>query len=362
MVTAPTNGKLPLCERCFTRHVGPCTIKCHKCGKIGHKSRYYKEKNVATGTNALLIPTCYDCGEQGHTRNRCPRKVKQEEVGEVCGRAYAIKDSEPNGPNVVTGTFLLNKRYAFVLFDSGSYRSFVDTRFGSMLDIDPVRTGAMNHIFEIDLMSIELGTFDVIIGMDWLVKHDAMIVYGEKVVRIPYGNKMLIVESDKVPGAAPVTYAPYRLAPSEMRDLSVQLQELLEKGFIRPSSSQWGAPMLLVKNKDGYFRMCIDYRELNKLTVKNRYPLLRIGDLFNELQGLSVYSKIDLRSGYHQVTAAKLMLLVQKLLLLVLKVNAVGMKVTTAERLQLLEEFMLIEKRSKTYQRKYKDFLKINIT
>ncbi|GJY00976.1 putative reverse transcriptase domain-containing protein [Tanacetum coccineum] len=151
------------------------------------------------------------------------RKVKQEEVGEVCGRAYAIKDAEPQGPNVVNGMFLLNNQYAFVLFDdSGSDRSFVDTRFSSMLNIDPVKIGAsyevelvdgrvvstntvlkcytlnlVNHIFEINLMSIELGTFDVIIGMDWLVNHDAVIICGEKVVRIPYKNKTLIVKSDK---------------------------------------------------------------------------------------------------------------------------------------------------------------------
>ncbi|GJS94469.1 putative reverse transcriptase domain-containing protein, partial [Tanacetum coccineum] len=186
--------------------------------------------------------------------------VKQEEVREVNGRAYAIKDAEPKGLNVVT----------------------------------------VNHIFEIDFMPIELGMFDVIIGMDWLVKHDAVIVCGEKVVRIPYGNKMLIVESDKgvsrvkviscikarlppprqvefridlVPGAAPAARAPYILAPSEMRELS----------------------------KDGYFRMCIDYRELNKLTVKNRYLLSRIYYLFDQLQGSSVYSKIDLRSRYHHL-------------------------------------------------------------
>ncbi|GJY32015.1 putative reverse transcriptase domain-containing protein [Tanacetum coccineum] len=94
---------------------------------------------------------------------------------------------------------------------------------------------------------------------------------------------------------------PYRLAPSELKELADQLQELSEKGFIRPSSSPWGAPVLFVKKKDGSFRMCIDYRELNKLTVKNRYPLPRIDDLFDQLQGSSVYSKIDLRSGYHQL-------------------------------------------------------------
>ncbi|GKB73531.1 putative reverse transcriptase domain-containing protein [Tanacetum coccineum] len=106
---------------------------------------------------------------------------------------------------------------------------------------------------------------------------------------------------DLVPGAAPVAQAPYRLAPSKMKELSTQLQELSDKGFIRPSSSPWEAPVFFVKKKDGSFRMCIDYRKLNKLTVKNRYPLPRIDDLFDQLQGSSVYSKIDLRSGYHQL-------------------------------------------------------------
>ncbi|GKA10294.1 putative reverse transcriptase domain-containing protein [Tanacetum coccineum] len=106
---------------------------------------------------------------------------------------------------------------------------------------------------------------------------------------------------DLIPGVAPVARAPYRLAPSEMKELSDQLKELSDKGFIRPSSSPWGAPVLFVKKKDGSFRMCIDYRELNKLTVKNRYPLPRIDDLFDQLQGSSIYSKIDLRSGYHQL-------------------------------------------------------------
>ncbi|GKC03348.1 hypothetical protein Tco_0994958 [Tanacetum coccineum] len=104
---------------------------------------------------------------------------------------------------------------------------------------------------------------------------------------------------DLIPGAGPVARAPYRLAPSEMKELSEQLQELSDKGFIRPSSSPWGALVLFVKKKDGSFRMCIDYRELNKLTAKNRYPLPRIDDLFDQLQGSSIYLKIDLRSGYH---------------------------------------------------------------
>ncbi|GKE65291.1 putative reverse transcriptase domain-containing protein [Tanacetum coccineum] len=175
--------------------------------------------------------------------------------------------------------------------------------------------------------------------MDWLSRYHAMIDYAEKIVRIPFGNEILIVHGDEsnnehgsqlniisctktqkyllkgclpptrqvefqidlVPGAAHVARAPYRLAPSEMKELSDQLQELSNKGFIRPSSSPWGALVLFVKKNDGSFRMCIDYRELNKLTVKNRYLLPRIDNLFDQLQGLSVYSKIDLRSGYHRL-------------------------------------------------------------
>ncbi|GKD44440.1 hypothetical protein Tco_1269085, partial [Tanacetum coccineum] len=114
-------------------------------------------------------------------------------------------------------------------------------------------------------------------------------------------TQQVVFQIDLIPGVAPVAQAPYRFAPSEMKDLSEQLQELSDKGFIRPSSSPWGAPVLFVKKKDGSFRMCIQYRELNKLTVKNRYPILRIDDLFDQLQGSNVYSKIGLRSGYHQL-------------------------------------------------------------
>ncbi|GJR56034.1 putative reverse transcriptase domain-containing protein [Tanacetum coccineum] len=129
-------------------------------------------------------------------------------------------------------------------------------------------------------------------------------VHGKRMPRTcQVSSSWLTVEFqiDLIPGVAPVARAPYRLAPSEMKELSELLQELSDKGFIRPSSSPWGAPVLFVKKKDGSFRMCIDYCELNKLTVKNQYPLLRIDDLFDQLQGSSIYSKIDLRSGYHQL-------------------------------------------------------------
>ncbi|GJY92612.1 putative reverse transcriptase domain-containing protein [Tanacetum coccineum] len=167
--------------------------------------------------------------------------------------------------------------------------------------------------------------FDVVIGMDWLSKYHARIICDEKVIHIPIDDETLIIrvrelpkvfpedllslppirqvefQIDLIPGAAPVARAPYRLAPSEMQELSDQLQELADRGFIRPSTSPWGAPVLFFKKKDESFRMCIDYRELNKLTVKNHYPLPKIDDLFDQLQGSSVYSKIDLRSCYHQL-------------------------------------------------------------
>nr|GFA99549.1 putative reverse transcriptase domain-containing protein [Tanacetum cinerariifolium] len=254
---------------------------------------------------------------------------------------------------------------------------------GKIIGVNTIIRGCtlnfMNHPLNIDLMPVLLGSFDVIIGMDWLTKYHGVIICDVKIVRVPFEREMLIFQDngdnqreesrlniisctktqeylskgcgvflenvttkeakDKlegkrledvpivrdfpevfpedlsgiprarpvefhiylVPGVVPIAQAPYRLAPSEMKELAEQLQELSDKGFIRPSSSPWGAPVLFVKKKDGSFRMCIDYRELNKLTVKNRYPLPRIDDVFDQLQGSSVYSKIDLRSGYHQL-------------------------------------------------------------
>ncbi|GKF34549.1 putative reverse transcriptase domain-containing protein [Tanacetum coccineum] len=197
--------------------------KYPKCGKVRHKARYCKEKNVATGVNAQPVWTCYDCGEQGHTRNHYPKK-NNPQGGNASGRAYVIKDADKQGTNVVTGTFLLNNRYAFVLFDLGSDKSFVNTRFSHLIDINPDKLDVsyeveladrkvvstnmvlrgytlnlVNYLFKIDLMPIELGTFDVIIRMDWLSERDAVIICREKVVRIPCGNKMLIVEGDKGP-------------------------------------------------------------------------------------------------------------------------------------------------------------------
>ncbi|GKB47305.1 putative reverse transcriptase domain-containing protein [Tanacetum coccineum] len=313
------------------------------------------------------------------------------------GRGYDVGSCpgiQRNGGVPGTATFLhrynsllLNNRYASILFDTGADRSFISTAFSSLINIAPT---PLENSYDVELadgistiQSRNWGISNIIIGMDWLRKYYAVIVYDENLVRIPYGNETLIFcgnesndgresrltiiscskaqeymakgcqiflahisakkEEDKsegkklkdvpiirdfsevfledlpglpparlvefhidlIPEAAPVARAPYRLALSEMKELSEQLQELSDKGFIRPSSSPWGAPVLFVKKKDGSFRMCIDYRELNKLTVKNHYLLPRIDDLFDQLQGSSIYSKIDLRSGYHQLRDKK---------------------------------------------------------
>ena len=132
------------------------------------------------------------------------------------------------------------------------------------------------------------------------IVRDFVDVFPEELPGLPRDREIQF-EIELLPGTAPISKAPYRMAPAELKELQAQLQDLLDKRFIRPSHSPWGAPVLFVKKKDGTLRMCIDYRELNKVTVKNRYPLPRIDDLFDQLKGATIFSKIDLRSGYHQL-------------------------------------------------------------
>ncbi|GJR35023.1 putative reverse transcriptase domain-containing protein [Tanacetum coccineum] len=172
----------------------------------------------------------------------------------------------------------------------------------------------------IGLIPIGIESFDVIISMDWLTKYHVVLVYDEKIVRIPYEKEGLMIQGDRSKGgrifrlnviSCTKTQRDFpkvfpedlpRLPPTRQVEFRIDLvPELPDKGLIRPSSLPWGDPVLFVKKKDGSFRRCIDYRELNKLTVKNRYPPPRIDDLFDHLQGSSVYSKINLRSGYHQL-------------------------------------------------------------
>ncbi|GJX86048.1 putative reverse transcriptase domain-containing protein [Tanacetum coccineum] len=225
-------GTLPFCNKCKLHHEGQCTIKCNNCKKVRHMTRDCRAVIATTtqgtpGPNQRVI-TCFECGAQGHYRKDCP-KVKNQNRGnkarvpDARGKAYVLGGGDANpGSNTVTGTFLLNDHHAYMLFDSGADRSFVSNTFSALLDITPYaldvsyaveladgRTsetntvlrgctlGLLGHLFNIDLMPIDLGSFDVIIGMDWLAKNHAVIVCDEKIVRIPYENEILIIQGDK---------------------------------------------------------------------------------------------------------------------------------------------------------------------
>ncbi|GJU98993.1 putative reverse transcriptase domain-containing protein [Tanacetum coccineum] len=242
----PYEGSKPLCAKCNYHHDGPCAPKCHKCNKVGHfahdcrSTANANNANNQKGTGSGQKPTYYECGVQGNFKRECPKVKNNNSRGNPTGNV--------NAPA---------KLYA----------------------VGPAGTNPNSNVMTVR------GFPDVI---------------PEDLPGLP-PTRQVEFQIDLIPGVALVARAPYRLVPSEMKELSEQLKELSEKGFIRPNSSPWGALVLFVKKKDGSFRMCIDYRELNKLTVNNRYSLPRIADLFDQLQGSSVYSKIDLRTGYHQL-------------------------------------------------------------
>jgi hypothetical protein len=125
-------------------------------------------------------------------------------------------------------------------------------------------------------------------------------VFPEELLGMPRDRDMEFV-IDIIPGTSPIAKRPYRIAAPELAELKKQLRELQRSGFIRPSSSPWGAPVLFVEKKDKSLRMCVDYRSLNEVTIKNKYPFPRIDDLFDQLKGAKYFSKVDLRSGYHQL-------------------------------------------------------------
>ncbi|GJZ56291.1 reverse transcriptase domain-containing protein [Tanacetum coccineum] len=221
----PYGGSKPLCPKCNYNHDGLCTQRCYKCNKVGHFARDCKSTtnaNVANnqrGTRTGQKSTCHECGAQGHFRRYCPKlnnnnnnnRGNQVRTGNAQAKVYVVGNAGTNpDANVVMGTFLLNNRYASVLFDTGADRSFVSTAFSSQIDIAPtvldhdyaveladgriigvntiIRSctlNFLNHPFNIDLMPVEMGSFDVIIGMDWLSKYQAVIVCADKIVRIP---------------------------------------------------------------------------------------------------------------------------------------------------------------------------------
>nr|GEU55908.1 putative reverse transcriptase domain-containing protein [Tanacetum cinerariifolium] len=316
----------------------PHVRACYECGSTDHVMSACPRWNRAQGPGENY-PNQVVANKEGQGRGN--KENHARDMAFMLGAKEARQDA-----NIKTGTVILNNHFATTLFDSGADYSFVSTTFIPLLGIEPSELGFRfeveiaseqlleidkvikgcklkieGHVFDIDLIPFGNGSFDVIIGMNCLSNHKAEIIFHEKVVRIPLlDGKVLRVLGERPKEKARVLMStkasdenqgeivvvrdfpksPYRLAPSELEELSDQLKKLQYKGFI-PSSSPWGMLVLFVKNKDGSFSMCIDYRELNKLTVKNRYPLPRIDDLFDQLQGLQCFSKIDLRSGYHQL-------------------------------------------------------------
>ncbi|GJU29179.1 putative reverse transcriptase domain-containing protein [Tanacetum coccineum] len=277
------------------------------CRVVPRNVNPVNDRNPAAARGA-----CFECGGTDHYKSACPRLNRAQ------------------GPGV-------NRPNQALAIDGGQGRGNNDNRAR-------IKPNDLGFSYEIEIASGQL------VEIDKLFNHKAEIICHEKVARIPLldGNvlrvlgerpeekarhlmsvkehkqeEMVVVRDfpevfpddllgltpiqeikfriELVSGVIPIVKSPYRLTPSEIEELTGQLKELQDKGFIRPCSSPWGAPVLSVKKKDGSFRMCIDYRELNKLTIKNCYPLPRIDDLFDQLQGSQYFSKIDLRSGYHQM-------------------------------------------------------------
>nr|GEZ79349.1 putative reverse transcriptase domain-containing protein [Tanacetum cinerariifolium] len=332
----------------------------------------------------IITGACFNCSLTGHMAKDCPKNCGSGSKGNRNDKQLVAKrkvfsltrDQVANSSGTVSRTLLVNDRDVFVLFDTGATHSLISITLAKYINIPPTLLNftflistpmkvlaVINHeyhncplrfddkIRSANLFSLDMHAFDIILGMDWLTKHRATIVYHTKSIifndldkpKFVYQDSQLVLLasimdtssdgpsletypvvwdfSDVFPkelpgippkrevefgielvlGTQPISEAPYRMAPIELKESKEQLQELLYLGFIRPSVSPWGVPVLFVKKKDGSMSLCIDYRELNRVTIRNRYPLPQIDDLLEQLQDAKFFSKIDLRSGYHQL-------------------------------------------------------------
>ncbi|BBN68979.1 transposable element gene [Prunus dulcis] len=355
----------PQCTVCGRYHIGTCrqsTTGCFHCGQPRH---FLRECPVLLHGGEATVASPRKVGTQGRTQFRgasssggtqtsvASRGGSQQQGrggrARATGRVYHMSQQQAQvSPDVVIGTLSVFGTPARVLIDPGATHSFVTSSFAHNAD---VRLSALRDESAISVPTERSFRKEVVLRSPG---HPEVTFYGERRVLptclisamtakrllkkgcsgylahvVDTRNQEMKLENipvvwdfpdvfpddllglpphreieftiELIPGTSPISQAPYRMAPAELKELKVQLQELVDKGFIRPSFSPWGAPVLFVKKKDGTMRLCIDYRQLNKVTVRNKYPLPRIDDLFDQLRGAKVFSKIDLRSGYHQL-------------------------------------------------------------
>jgi hypothetical protein len=334
---------------------------------------------------------CFNCGSSLHFIKNCPHprksfqgqisnprskgKDKKQTIQVRQGRVNFTTLSElPKGAPIMTGTFTIHHQPVVILFDSGATHSFINPMFGTKVGLDfyhtkgtykiatpsskiasnqicryvPIQIGS--NLIKTDLILLNLEGMDILLGMDWMTRHQVSLDISSRAVEIDSPNYkatilylpqreyidscIYTIEGIKLedipvvceypdvfpddlpgmlpdrdiefiielqPGTAPISKRPYRMPPNELAELKVQVQDLLDKGFIHPSASPWGCPALFVKKKDHSLRLCVDYRPLNAVTIKNRYPLPHIDILFDQLARANVFSKIELLFGYHQI-------------------------------------------------------------
>ncbi|KAA3466061.1 reverse transcriptase [Gossypium australe] len=305
------------------RSVGNPKPKCKHCNKF-----HFGECRLRSGA-------CYRCGSLNHFLKDCLERIEKDTDQ---ASKPIIPPREADHP-VISAMSVVTE----VLQKTQQLNLRHESRQGHMLYVQermPLhQTPLLGYCFSANLMLLPFDEFDVILGTDWLTQHDAVVNCKQKYIVLKCQNSELLhVKSDKldrlstvilaisaqryirkggitrftivrevefsidlVPGTTLTSIAPYKKALTELKELKAQLQELIDKGFARPSFSPWGAPVLFVKKKDGSLRLCIDYKQLNKVTIKNKYLLPRIADMFDQLKGVTVFLKIDLHSGYYQL-------------------------------------------------------------
>nr|GEW11847.1 hypothetical protein [Tanacetum cinerariifolium] len=301
---------------------------CDTCGKPHPGKKCYR-----------VTDACFSCSLTGQMAKDCPKNNRgngNNKRPDVKGKVYSLtRDQAANSSGTVTGTLFMNGHDVFVLFDTGATHYMISVSLSKYINVPPTLLNytlsiskPMRSLVVIDheyqncplqfddkirsanLFSLDMYDFDIILGKDWLINHRATIVCHTKSVIFSDLDKPEFVYQDSQLGLlASLMYTssdgPSLETHPIVRDFSDELkeklQELLDLGFIHPSVSPWGAPVLFVKKKDGSMRLCIDYRDRNRVTIRNRYPLPRFDDLFDQLQGRKFFSNIDLKYGYHQL-------------------------------------------------------------